>query len=180
MIRVLPILAVTALLAGCASPVVTRIDAASPVAIAAPASFALAPVPDDIAPVHVQARDMVVAGLRQRGWRDVDTADYLLAVTLADRPADANLRAGDDTGRAVTVIAPAATRENNSGCARRDHRLAITLTERTSGIIAYSGSAAEFHCKAALPESLPYLVSAALDGMGRQPGIRQVERDGRR
>lgn len=180
MIRALAIFAGAAALAGCASPVVTRIDAASPVAIAAPASFALAPVPDDIAPVHVQARDMVVAGLRQRGWRNVDTADYLLAVTLADRPASADLRAGDDVGRAVAVLAPAATRENNKGCAQRDHRLAITLTERTSGIIAYSGSAAEFHCKAALPESLPYLVSAALDGMGRPSGTSQQEREGPR
>lgn len=180
MIRALPIAAAAAVLAGCASPVVTRIDAASPVAIAAPASFALAPVPDDIAPVHAQARDMVVAGLRQRGWRNAETADYLLAVALADRPASANLRAGDDTGRAVAVLAPAANRDNNKGCAQRDHRLAITLTERTSGIIAYSGSAAEFHCKAPLPESLPHLVSAALDGMGRPPGARQAEREGRR
>lgn len=180
MIRALPIAAAAAVLAGCASPVVTRIDSASPVAVAAPASFALAPVPDDLAPEHVQARDMVVAGLRQRGWRDAEAADYLLAVALADRPATANLKAGDDAGRAVAVLAPAATRDNSKGCARRDHRLGITLTERTSGVIAYSGSAAEFHCKAALSESLPHLVSAALDGMGRPSGSRQQERDGPR
>lgn len=173
-------IAATVFLAGCASPVMTRIDSAAPVTIAASAVFALADVPDDIAPEHAQARDMVVAGLRQRGWRVGDTPDYLLAVTLADRPANATLRAGDDAGRAVAVIAPAASRANNKGCARRDHRLAITLSERTTGVIAYAGSAAEFHCKAQLTDSLPHLVSAALDGLDRPSGPRQVERAGLR
>lgn len=177
--RFVPV-AVVALLAGCASPVVTRMEAASPVAIAAPASFALAEVPDDIAAEHAQARDMVIAGLRQRGWRDAEAADYLLAVSLADRPAMAVLHAGDDAGRAVKVIAPAASRVNNRGCARRDHRLAITLTERTSGVVAFSGSAAEFHCKAALSDSLPYLVSGALAGLDAKLAVRQVERTGLR
>jgi hypothetical protein len=180
MIRAALPMVAAALLAGCASPVVTRTEAIAPALQAAPASFALAQVPDDIAPEHAQARDMIVAGLRQRGWRDEAEPEYLLAVTLADRPASTVLLAGDDAGRSGAVIAPAATRANNQGCARRDHRLAITLTERTSGVVAYSGSASEFHCKAKLSDSLPHLVSAALDGMSGQPGSRQQERDGLR
>lgn len=176
MIRAWSTLITAALLAGCASPVVTRIDATAPVPVRG--SFSLAPVPDDLSPLHAQARDMIVAGLQQQGWRNAEAADYLLAVTLSDRPASAVLRAGDDAGRAAGVIAPAATRANNKGCAQRDHRLAITLTRRVSGDVAFSGSAAEFHCKAGLYDSLPHLVSAALGGLSGQNGMLQVERAG--
>lgn len=167
-------------LAGCAAPVVTRIDAVVPATIPRSASFVLAPVPDDIAPVHRQATTMITTALQQRGWSEREAGEYLLAVTLADRMASATLKAGDDAGKAQAVIAAAADRTTNRGCARRDHRLTVRLTHRVTGEALYAGSAAEFHCKATLDNSLPYLVSAALDGLDGQPGVRQVKRKGLR
>lgn len=171
-------LATVALLAGCASPVVTRIDTAAPAPLPAAASFTLVEAPGDLAPLHRQANQLVSAALSQRGWSAAETGDYLLWVSLADRPATAALQAGDDTGKPVAVIGPAHNRKTEKGCARRDYRLGVRLTHRVTGEDAYSGSGAEFHCKAGLDKSLPHLVTAALAGMDGAPGSRMVERKG--
>ncbi|MCG6120691.1 MAG: hypothetical protein MEP44_08610 [Blastomonas sp.] len=177
MIRAVPLTAV-ALLAGCASPVVTRIDTAAPAPLPAQASFTLVEGPGDLAPVHRQANALVSGALSQRGWSAAETGDYLLLVSLSDRPATAELKAGDDAGRAASVIAPAHDRKAEKGCARRDYRLGVRLTHRVTGEDAYAGSGAEFHCKAALDESLPHLVTAALTGLDGLPGPRRAERKG--
>lgn len=174
------VLAAAILLAGCASPVVTRVNASAPALLPQRASFAFAPAPDDGDALSGQARDMVAAALHQRGWRQAAQGDYLLAVTLADRPATIALKAGDDLGKPVATLAPAADRSNNKGCARRDHRLTITLTDRSNGAIAFSGAASEYHCKAALYDTLPYLVSAAVDRFDAGSGTMQFARKGKR
>lgn len=177
MIRALAIGCVVAL-AGCAAPVVTRMDAAAPAPLPARSSFTLVSAPGETSPVQSQATDMIAAGLTQRGWTQGEAGDYLLSVTLSDRPAASQLQAGDDAGKARAVIGPAPDRKTTTGCAQRDHRLAIRLTHRTTGEDLYSGSGAEFHCKAALDDSLPHLVAAALDGLDGTPGARMVERKG--
>lgn len=179
MIRALPLVSAL-LLAGCAAPVVTRIETAAPAGLPRAATFMLATIPDDLSPLHQQAIRLVMQSLQQRGWQQAEGGDYVLAVTLADKPATSSLQAGDDNGSARAVIAPAADRSNNQGCAKRDHRLGVVMTERVSGAIAYAGSAAEFHCKAQLGDSVPYLVQAALDGMNGQQGPRLIARDGAR
>ncbi len=171
-------LALALLLAGCASPVVTRVDASAPARLPRGASFALAPVPEDGNVLTGQARDMVAAALRQRGWSQTAQGNYLLVVTLADRPANITLKAGDDFGKPVATLAPAADPSNNTGCAKRDHRLTITLTERTSGNIAFAGSASEYHCKAGLYDTLPYLVAAAVERLDTGSGRVQFAREG--
>jgi hypothetical protein len=182
MIRALGLSAALLLLAGCASPVVTRIDAAVPAPLPARSSFAVVTPPGDTPLAHRQAIDMVSAALTQRGWTMAGSApeagDHLLYITLSDRPATAALQAGDDAGKASAVIGPAPDRKTTKGCARRDHRLAIRLTDRVTGADVYSGSAAEYHCKAALDESLPHLVASALDGLDGSPGQQMVERAG--
>lgn len=165
-------------LAGCASPVVTRIDAVRPAALPASASFAILDAPGEMAPVQRQAIDTVVQSLVGRGWSQSETGDFLLAVTVSERPAKAQLVAGDDFGRPAGVIVPAASRSNNKGCAKRDQRLTVTLANRATGDVLYAGAASEFHCKAAIDKNLPELVSAALTGMDGTPGVRQVERAG--
>ena len=172
------LLAAVALLAGCASPVVTRIDSAAPAPLPAAASFTLVEAPGDIAPVHRQANQLVSTALSQRGWTQAETGDYLLWVSLADRPATAELNAGDDAGKPAAMIASAHDRKTEKGCARRDYRLGIRLTHRVTGEDSYAGSGAEFHCKAGLDESLPHLVTAALSGLDGLPGPRRVERKG--
>ena len=168
------------LLAGCASPVVTRVDATAPRPLPPRASFELVAMSDDGDIFPGQARDMVTAALRQRGWNQQAGGDYLLAVTLAERPASIAVKAGDDLGKVAGTIAPAADRSNNSGCARSDHRLTITLTERVTGDVAFAGDASEFHCRARLTDSLPHLVSAAVDRLDVGPGSVQIARKGTR
>lgn len=167
-------------LAGCSSPVMTRIDAAAPAPLPPRASFALADMPDSGSLLHGQARDMVAAALRQRGWRETgaESADFLLSVTLADRPATITLRDGDDFGRPGAVRAAAADRSNNRGCARRDHRLRFTLAERVSGNTAFASAASEYHCKGRLTDSLPHLVSAAVDRLEAGSGSVEIARSG--
>lgn len=169
-------------LAGCAAPVVTRVDAVGPLALPRNASFAVAPVPDDASILNGQARDMVAAALRQRGWRQtgIENADYVLAVTLADRPANIALKSGSDEGRPAEILAPAADRGTSRGCAERDHRLVFTLTDRPSGSMAFSSAASEFHCKASLNDSLPHLVTAAVEGLDAGGGRVALSRKGLR
>jgi len=174
------VLTAALLLAGCASPVMTRLDTAAPAPLPSRASFALMPEADEAGLLPAQARDMVAAALRQRGWSQAESGSYLLAVTLADRPATIALKAGDDFGKPVGTLAPAADRSNNKGCARRDHRLTITLTERASGAVVYTGAASEFHCKAGLDETLPHLVAAAVERLDTGSGRVQIARDGAR
>lgn len=168
------------LLAGCASPVVTRIDSRVPAPLPRMASFALVPVPDEDGPISGQARDMVAAALTQRGWSQAESGTYLLAVAVADRPAVIALQSGDDFGKPVATLAAAADRSNNRGCAKSDHRLMITLTERVSGAVAFAGSASEFHCKAALDDTLPHLVAAAVERLDIGSGNAQLVRKGAR
>lgn len=172
------LLATFALLAGCASPVVTRIDNAAPAPLPATASFTLVEAPGDLALVHRQAKALVSNALGQRGWSASESGDYLLSVSLSDRPASAPLKAGDDAGKPAATIAPAHDRKTEKGCAQRDYRLGVRLTHRVTGEDAYAGSGAEFHCKAPLGESLPHLVTAALAGLDGEHGPRMVERKG--
>ena len=67
------------LLAGCASPVLTRVDATAPRPLPPRASFELVAMSDDGDIFPGQARDMVAAALRQRGWNQQAGGDYLLA-----------------------------------------------------------------------------------------------------
>ncbi len=166
------------LLAGCASPVVTRIDTAAPAPLPTPSSFSLMPAPGELSPVHYGATNRVSVELIDRGWRQADVGDYLLSVTLSDRPASARLQAGDDSGQPQAVIGPAPDRKKTRGCARRDHRLSVVLIQRQTGEIVYSGSGAEYHCKGTPSASMPHLVSAALEGLDGEPGPRMVERKG--
>lgn len=168
------------LLAGCASPVVTRIDATAPARLPAQASFTLVEPPGDLSPVHSGATNRVAVELIDRGWRRAEDGDYLLSVTLSERPAAARLQAGDDAGKPLAVIGPAPDRKTTKGCATRDHRLSVVLLARATGDVVYSGSGAEYHCKAGLEESMPHLVSAALAGLDGAAGPRMVEREGRR
>lgn len=168
------------LLAGCASPVVTRVDANAPAPLPSQASFELAEVPADGDILPGQARDMVAAALRQRGWRQQPGGDYLLSVTLAERPAGIALKAGDDFGKVSATLAPSADRSNNRGCAKSDHRLGLALTDRATGAVVFTSAASEFHCKAQLTDSLPHLVSAAIDRLDAGPGSVQFARKGRR
>lgn len=168
------------LLAGCAAPVMTRVDASAPASLPPRASFELVDMPADSDILPGQARDMVAAALRQRGWRQQRGGEYLLSVTLAERPARIAIRAGDDFGKAMGTIAPAADRSNNRGCAKSDHRLTIALTERTTGTVAFAGTASEFHCSALLTDSLPHLVAAAVERIDTGSGSVQIARKGRR
>lgn len=172
------LLAATIALAGCAAPVVTRVDAVGPLALPRNASFAVAPVPGDASVLNGEARAMVAAALRQRGWRQtgIESADYVLAVTLADRPANIALEAGSDEGRPAEILAPAANRRLSRGCAERDHRLVFTLTDRPSGTMAFYSAASEFHCKARLTDSLPHLVSAAIGRFDAGGGRAELSR----
>lgn len=166
------------LLAGCAAPVVTRIDAAVPAPLPLRSSFVVVAAPGDPAPAQKQAIDMIAAVLTQRGWTQAETGDHLLSVTVSDRPATSRLQAGDNAGKPLAEIGPVPDRRTGGGCAMRDHRLAVRLTNRVTGSDVYAGSAAEFHCKAGLDESLPHLVAAALDGLGGAAGQRMVDRKG--
>ncbi|MEO1044298.1 MAG: hypothetical protein AAFX04_02535 [Pseudomonadota bacterium] len=168
---------VTAMLAGCAGPVATRIDSRSAEALPEQGRYMLAEAPGDTVPMLDAAQQQVIASLSRQGWQHGDeTADYMLLVTLSERSAAIGLKAvGDDTAR---TIATPKEQEFLQSCEDVEHRLTISLLRQSDGSTAYNGSAAEHHCKAGLAESMPHLVAAALADFGRPGGQRVVHRKG--
>lgn len=165
---------------GCVETVTTRIDSQSAATLPPQGRYALMVAPDSVSPVMQTAQQRAIAALARRGWqRSDDNAPYLLTVTVSQRPAALGLNAkSTETTRQIT---PAKQQRFLQSCDDAEHRVSIILQHQKTGASAYSGHAAEYHCKAHLEESLPFLVDAALEdwGQGDSSGQRTSKRAGR-
>jgi hypothetical protein len=136
------ILAGAMTVSGCAGPIQTRVQTHQLIAAPEQKNFALSAI-DVVANSDLaRARDMVEKSLSERGYQLSADASILVHVALSDRPADIAINAGDQ---------------------------AISLFDQLRGTKLYSGSAAEYHCKGTIAQSLPFLVNSALSGLDQQP-----------
>lgn len=166
-IRLPVICTVIALLTGCGGPVETRSETHSIAALPAQKIYALPEKPAQSNGAYKGAQELVVDGLAERGFSVSDTAPLLLQIALAERPADMSMMLGENESQ--RAIATAKLQKPLQSCNDREHRLTLTILDVASGAIAYRGTAAEYHCKGVIADSLPHLVEAALADLGAEP-----------
>jgi hypothetical protein len=161
------ILAGAMTVSGCAGPIQTRVQTHQLIGSPEQKNFALSAI-DVVANSDLaRARAMVATSLGERGYQPSADASILVHVALSDRPADIAVNAGDKA--AEQLIAAAKSQKRFQSCKDREHRLTITLFDQLRGTKLYSGSAAEYHCKGTIAQSLPFLVNSALSGLDQQP-----------
>lgn len=157
------------LLAGCAGPIQTRVQTISSVPDTQLLSFGFS----ELTTPNSETSDLIKQELRKtlksKGLEESEPASLLLSFSIAERPASIAIKLGEGN----KFIMAAAAKENKpfQSCQDREHRLIVTLTQRDSGEQHYRGTAAEYHCKADIKQSLPFLVEAALSELGNGSGI---------
>ncbi|ASK89738.1 hypothetical protein [Sphingorhabdus sp. SMR4y] len=161
------ILASALAVSGCAGPIQTRVQTHQLVAPSEQKTFTTSPVDAVANRDLVDARDLVTQSLERRGYISSSNASILVHVALADRPADIAVEAGTD--KAAQSITPAKKQKRFQSCKDREHRLTVSLFDQVRGRKLYSGSAAEYHCKGTIAQSLPHLIDSALSGLDKEP-----------
>lgn len=167
MIRSLSLICVAALgLSGCAGPIETRLKNHMVVALPDQPSFAFSESIDGENPTQQLAKKLIAAALVEKGFGSKDNPRLLVETALAERPADIAITTGETDQR--NQVATAKSRELLQSCQDQEHRLTIGIFDVTDGTQVYSGSAAEYHCKGTLQQSLPHLVDGALAELGKR------------
>lgn len=152
---------------GCAGPIQTRVQTHQLIAAAAQKKFTTSTIDAVANQDLVRARDLVAKSLNERGYESAADASILVHVALSDRPADIAIDAGDKD--AEQSIAAAKSQKSFQSCKDQEHRLTVNLFDQVRGKKLYSGSAAEYHCKGTIAQSLPFLIDSALSGLDREP-----------
>ncbi len=150
-------------LSGCTRTIETRISSAgqsNPEKL----GFILAPIDKTASAELVAARDLVVAKLTSKGLSPGDTGPYYLEVGVSSRPASIAVL------EASKVLAAANPKRSTRKCQFQEYRLSLALTRIADGTEIYRASAGEFHCKAALGDTLQPLVDHALADLGNPRG----------
>lgn len=162
------ILVSTMTVSGCAGPIQTRATTHQLIAPPEQTSFVLSPIDTLANHDTALARDLVSKSLSGKGYQPVSDALILVHVALSDRPAEIAINAGDQD--AEKLIAAGKKQKRFQSCSDREHRLTISLFDQMRGAKLYSGSAAEYHCKGTIAQSLPFLVDSALSGLANDAG----------
>jgi PBP1b-binding outer membrane lipoprotein LpoB len=168
------------LMSGCSGPIATRIASEGRVPAQQEARFMLLNAPGESSSIEQRAQTMIISGLNARGWnQDNDNANYALSISLSERPATIGITAKSTDNTQSKVISAPKKNKPLQSCDDVEQRLNIALVRLSDGARVFRGNAAEYHCKAGLEETLPYLVNAALSGLDN-PGTNKVqEREGR-
>lgn len=161
------ILAGAMTVSGCAGPIETRVETHQAIAAAAQKQFALSPIDAAANGDIALARDLVTKSLGERGYVATADASIVVHVALSERPADIAVSAGGKD--AQRSLAAAKAHKRFQSCKDREHRLTISLFDQLRGTKLYSGTAAEYHCKGTMAQSLPILVTSVLSGLDGEP-----------
>jgi hypothetical protein len=150
-------------LSGCTRSIETRINSAGQSNIEK-SGFILAPLDKSASAELISARDLVSAQLAQRGFNPSETGPYYLEVGVSSRPASIAVQEAGKT------IADASPKRPSRKCLLKEYRVAVALTRIADGETMYRASSGEFHCKAALANTLEPLVGHALVDFGQPRG----------
>jgi Domain of unknown function (DUF4136) len=158
---------------GCSGPIETRVQTISSADKTGFSSFNFATMVTPNSQISNLVKEELREALKARGLSNSEQAPILLDFSIANRPASISIHLGEDKQR--QVLANAKENKPFQTCKDEEHRLIISFVKRSSGEQLYRGTASEYHCKANLEQSAPYLVKAALSdfGNGSQSESRQ-------
>lgn len=160
-ILMIPIVAMTA---SCGGPIETRIQTQAGTALPAQKQYSFTAKPEQNGGTYITARKMVADALAARDFAFADQAPILVHIALAGRPASIAMTTGE--GNDVSTIADLKERKPLQSCKDVEHRLTINMVNASDGLTVYSGTAAEYHCKGSMEQSLPHLIDGALSNLG--------------
>lgn len=150
---------------GCTGPIETRVQTMSSAEKVRISSFNFATVSTPNSPISNLVKEELREALKAKGLSESERAPILLDYSIANRPASISIHLGEDKQTQVVVDA----KENKpfQTCEDEEHRLIISFVKQSSGQQLYRGTASEYHCKAKLEQSAPFLVKAALSDFGK-------------
>jgi len=153
-------------LGACSGPIETR---AGLQGAGLPQGATIALVETD-GPLSDGARQAVASELERQGFTVAEAGTVRVLVALAERPASLAVLGSDGA-----VVSSAKHRKLLQGCADRTQRLSL-VAERSDGQVTRAW-AEEYHCKAALEETLQPLAAQAVAHLaGKAPQWRQLRR----
>ncbi len=160
-ILMIPLVAMTT---SCGGPIETRIQTEASSSLPAQKQYSFTAKPEQNSAAYQTARKMVAEALAARNFAATDKAPILVHIALADRPASIAMTTGEKDN--VSTIAEQKERKPLQSCDDVEHRLTINMVNTSDGTTVYSGTAAEYHCKGSMEQSLPHLIDAALSDLG--------------
>lgn len=164
----------------CSGPIATRVASEGRAPEIQAATFMLVNAPGEESTEETIAHNMIIARLIDRGWRnDGDNANYSLSISLSERPASIGIIVQSISGNQSKVISAPKKNKPLQSCEDVEQRLSIAIVRLSDGARVFRGDASEYHCKAQLQETLPYLVDAALSGIDSPSGDKVMLRSGR-
>jgi hypothetical protein len=161
------------LLAGCSGPIETRVSSEGK-GIVDPATIMIET--SDAVGLVALARANILDVLAKRGFTSASDGQLQLDVALSERNAAIAVSTGSDADQRVTV--PAKSKRAFQSCADKEYRLAIVLTRISDGVVAYRGTASEYHCNATLNDVLPLLAERAIADLAAPKGAYRLSRSG--
>ncbi|MEW4467471.1 hypothetical protein AB1K62_06545 [Parasphingorhabdus sp. JC815] len=156
---------IVAAVSGCVGPIETRIQTQAGPALPTKKIYSFTARPEQNSPAYQTARKIVAGVLESKNFVATEDAPIRVHIALANRPASIAMTTGENDK--LNVIAEKKKRKLLQSCDDREHRLTITMVNILDGSAYYSGTAAEYHCKGSLEQSLPHLVDAALSDLGK-------------
>lgn len=163
-ILMIPILAMTA---NCSGPIETRIQTQAASPLPAQKQYSFPAKPEQKNETYKKARTLVAEALSAQNFTATENAPTMVHIALAERPASIAMTVGEKAD--VDIISLPKKRKPLQSCKDIEHRLTLKMIDTASGSVIYSGTAAEYHCKGSLEQSLPYLIDGALSDLGNGP-----------
>ncbi len=163
-ILMIPIMAMTA---SCSGPIETRIQTQTAASMPAQKQYSFTEKPEQNSEIYKTARNLVAEALSAKSFSATDQASIMVHIALANRPASIAMTTGEEND--IDIIVSQKERKPLQSCEDVEHRLTVTMVDSANGSTVYSGTAAEYHCKGSLEQSLPYLIDGALSGLGGDP-----------
>ncbi|QTD57239.1 DUF4136 domain-containing protein [Parasphingorhabdus cellanae] len=156
-----------AITASCSGPIETRIQTQAASTLPAQTQYSFSAKPEQNNKTYDQARELVADALSAKNFVAAQQAPVMVHIALANRTASIAMTTGEKDQ--IDIIAPQKERKFLQSCDDIEHRLTLTMVDVADGSTLYSGTAAEYHCKGSLEQSLPYLIDGALSGLGDDP-----------
>jgi hypothetical protein len=157
--------------AGCASPMATRLSTHG-AGLTPAASLAILEAEPDGAPVDTALDILMKKSLIARGYSMSPDSAFILNMAFGIRPGGIGVFG-------TPTAAPLSSTQKKSGlgkCKVHVHRLTLSVLERASGNPLYQGMAEETHCNALAANSLPHLIEALTVDLAKPGGDRVVTR----